>query len=222
MNYNNRNYNSEFIDTMDEINNRGRGKGFKNGIDWAATAQRQGELAYHTYQQYSNCHDLRVRFSHGNAKDICVSRQTLDTARKYLSAINRSHISRERKHGSVKIPYGGFRAPYIKEFNWQGSDGNTYHFKFEVVNERNYIDNGSGGTYADGYFIHIIRAPYYSFALNHLHEFHIIRGAYENHICWNRPICGQPKCLCAPYPTKISNLPSSAAEGRSPTPCMTR
>ena len=40
------NYNSEFVDVMDNINNIGKGYGFTNGIRWAETAQNVGEITY--------------------------------------------------------------------------------------------------------------------------------------------------------------------------------
>ena len=180
--------NDQFIDTMDAVNNEADGRGFVNGVDWAAYAQRQGEISYAMYKNFSNCHDLRVRQAHGNARDIVVSRTTCEIARQYLACLRKSKLfKKKQKHTLPKE--GGFCAqPFYKEFKWQGSDGQSYTFNFEICYERNYIDDGKGGTYADGYFIHILNAPYYRYALDHLHTFHIIKATHDNHICWNTSI----------------------------------
>lgn len=187
MYYENRNYNSQFIDTMDEINNIGKGRGFRNGIDWAEHAQKAGQISYHVYKAFHNCHDLRIRFAHGNARDVSVTRDTYGVALKYLNTITTSRLRKSKN--KVELPYGTYRSqPFIKEFNYQGQSGRNYNFKFKIVYERNYLDDGFGGTYGTGYFIHILRAPYYDYALENLHTFHIIRTSYDNHICWNKVI----------------------------------
>lgn len=169
MSYNNDN----FIDMMDSINNIARGIGFKNGIDWAASAQQNGEISYLEYKQYSNCHNLRIRMAHGNAKDIFISDETYWVANEFYNNIQTSGLFKTRKN--VRLPEGTFRTPY-KRFHLQGQDGNFYDFKLSVVYEYNYFDNGIGGDYGTGYFIHILEAPYYNYALQYLHEFHIISG----------------------------------------------
>ena len=180
-------YNAEFEDTMDSVNNIAKGMGFKNGIDWAAQAQKKNEISYHEYTQFSNCHNLRIRLSHGNARDISVSSETNDIARSFLNKIQRSSMVKGKRN--INIPDGGFRGkPFIKTFNWNGEDGRTYHFEFSIHNEYNYLDDGYGGDHATGYFIHIDEAPYLDYALGHLHEFHIIRTNADNHICWNKNI----------------------------------
>ena len=50
------------------------------------------------------------------------------------------------------------------------------------------MDDGKGGTRGFGYFIHIQNAPYWNYAKERLHEFHLIRTPNEYHICWNRII----------------------------------
>ena len=65
--------NSIFEDLIDNINTTAQGYGFKNGIDWANTARKSGELSWNDYKTYENAHNLRVRYSHGNAKDISIS-----------------------------------------------------------------------------------------------------------------------------------------------------
>ena len=197
-------YNYEFEDTMDNINNIAYGYGFKNGIDWANTAQKRGEINWGQFKRYENAHNLRVRFSHGNARDIDVSYETYQVAKEFESNIENSSIRKNReensggKHDGVghgykqpKLPDGTFRGkPYIKEFKRTGKDGEEYFFKFAIYKENNYLDDGNGGTHGFGYFIHIEDAPYFRFASDKLHEFHMIRTNYDYHICWNKIIEG--------------------------------
>ena len=199
------NYNSIFEDLVDSINTIAKGYGFTNGIQWAYEAHKRGYISYEKYMKYSNAHELRVRFSHGNARDIAVSYETYNIVRMWEQDIrysslrkNRgqfderySHNTSRRKHHyhTPEMPLGGFRcAPYIKTFKRVGNDGEEYRFKFAIYKENNYMDDGNGGTYDYGYFIHIEEAPYLNYALEHLHTFHIISCKYECHICWNKNI----------------------------------
>ena len=178
------NNNAILEDTMDAINTIAKEKGFKNGIDWASYAQRYGEISYYEYTSFSNVHNLRVRYSHGNARDIFASNKTIAIVMEFLNKIRLTRLYKKRT--IPYIPDDGFRAePYYKEFNWKGEDGKSYYFFFKICYENNYIDDGYGGKYDTGYFIHILMAPYYEYALGDLHKFHIIQGSGENHICWN-------------------------------------
>lgn len=179
-------YNNEtFEDLMNEINNIAKELGFKNGIDWAAKKHNAGMITFSTYKSYENCHDLRVRFSHGGARDISISNSTLQIAEQFLRAIKGSTTRRVKK--DPVLPDGTFR--WFKEFFWDGVNGLKYRFAFDIVNENNYMDDGNGGRYADGFFIHILDAPYFSYASERLHTFHLIKvGADKFHICWNKPI----------------------------------
>lgn len=85
--------NAEFEDVFDSINNIAVGKKFQNGRAWASAAKKSGELSYQEFCDYNNCHDLRVRFSHGNARDIEVSVTTLNMARDFLIKIKHSKLS---------------------------------------------------------------------------------------------------------------------------------
>ncbi len=191
-------YNREFEDTMDNINNIAYGHGFKNGIEWASAALNRNEIDYGTYKKYENAHNLRVRFSHGNARDISVSCETYQTAREWESKIQYSSIRGNRNNSRVgngagkktpKLPDGTFRGkPFVKEFKRIGKDGEEYFFKFAIYKENNYLDDGQGGTNGFGYFIHIENAPYFQYASNKLHEFHMIKTSYDYHICWNKII----------------------------------
>lgn len=187
-------YNGEFEDLMDEINNIAYGYGFKNGIDWASEAQKRGEISWNQFKKYENAHNLRVRYSHGNARDISVSYETIQVVLQFKDDISYSNVRKNNgggssKNGGVKLPSGTFRmAPYIKEFIRKGKDGEEYYFKFAIHKEYNYLDDGYGGTHGYGYFIHIIDAPYFSYAYNRGHEFHILSGSGERYICWNKII----------------------------------
>ena len=97
--------NAEFVDLLDAINNIAKGYGFKNGLDWATEAQKKGEIDCAKLSDYSNCHNLRIRYSHGSAKDINVSDTTLNKAKRYLSDIKRSHLRKrktENQNGGTK------------------------------------------------------------------------------------------------------------------------
>lgn len=184
-------YNSEFEDRMDSINNTAQGYGFKNGIDWANAAQKAGDLSWGDYKKFENVHNLRVRYSHGNARDISISYETIELVRTFERMIDRSNIRKNRGGGrkAPKLPEGTFRGkPYIKEFKRTGKDGEEYFFKFAIYKEENYLDDGNGGSTGFGYFIHIEKAPYWNYAKERLHEFHLIRCKYEYHICWNKII----------------------------------
>ena len=184
-------YNSEFEDKMDSINNTAQGYGFKNGVDWANAAQKAGDLSWGDFKKFENIHNLRVRFSHGNARDISISYETISLVRSFERMINRSDIRKNRGGGKKmpKLPEGTFRGkPYIKEFKRTGKDGEEYLFKFAIYREENYLDDGNGGATGFGYFIHIEKAPYWNYAKDRLHEFHLIRCKYEYHICWNKII----------------------------------
>ena len=159
-------YNIEFEDIMDNINNTAQGYGFKNGIEWANLAQKKGEISWSTFKKYENAHNLRVRFSHGNARDINISYETYQLVRDFLNDIERSSLRKNGNNGGYekkqpKLPDGVFRGkPYIKEFHRTGKDGEDYFFRFEVHKENNYLDDGFGGDTGFGYFIHIKNAPY--------------------------------------------------------------
>lgn len=118
--------------------------------------------------------------SFNNKKD-----QTVVNINIYGNKVRKS----KNANAQIKLPSGTFRSlPYVKEFNRVGKDRENYYFQFHIYNEYNYLDDGNGGRNDYGYFIHIINAPYLNYALDRLHEFHIIHGTFENHICWNKPI----------------------------------
>lgn len=197
-------YNNEFEDMMSDVNDIGKGYGFKNGIEWAARAQRVNEISYDRYKQYENAHNLRVRLSHGNARDISVSYETYQIVKKFKNDIIRSNIRNNRSNFSggscrdaswtrnvkAKLPPGEFCAqPYVKEFYRKSkTNGEEYYFKFKIYRETNYLDDGYGGKDGFGYFIHIIDAPYLNYATDRLHQFHIISTRTDYHICWNKVI----------------------------------
>ncbi len=100
-------------------------------------------------------------------------------------------VGNRRRGRKPQLPSGTFRAPrdFHKSFNWVGSDGNTYYFDFTIKYEQNCLDNGYGGAYATGYFIHINKAPRLDVARELGHYFHIIKsGAYDQYICWNKAL----------------------------------
>lgn len=86
--------NSKFEDVIDNINNIAQGYGFINGIDWARNAQQAGDLTFSDFKKYENAHHLRVRFSHGSAKDIAISDETLSFAYYIEKKINTSKVKK--------------------------------------------------------------------------------------------------------------------------------
>lgn len=181
------NYNEEFEDVMSDVNDTAKGYGYTNGIKWAEAAQMAGDISYSDYKDYENCHNLRVRFSHGSARDISISSSTLGKAYNFLRDIRNSNL-RKRKN-TPNLPDGTFRAPYVKEFHWDGYEGRRYDFKFHIVKEyqkRSYDD----GTRFEGhgFTIYVKEAPYKDWCLEHNteHEFHFYASPYDNpSICWN-------------------------------------
>ena len=133
-------------------------------MDWAKDALDENEINYGEFKNFQNAHNLRIRFSHGNARDISVSRQTLNIVYNFENKIKYTNLRKHLKN--VRLPDGGFRGrPYIKEFIRKGGDGENYYFKFAIYKEKNYLDDGYGGDTAFGYFIHIfhITFNYYTY-----------------------------------------------------------
>ena len=84
--------NDEFKDIMHEINTIAQGKNFVNGRDWASLAEKHGELTHLQYTEYCGCHNLRNQSSHGNARDVEISRKTLGQAKFFLNKIKQTKI----------------------------------------------------------------------------------------------------------------------------------
>lgn len=189
------NNNTTFTDIIDRINNKGYEYNFKNGIEWAFAAQRNGEISWSTYKQYENVHSLRVRMAHGNARDINVSDETLRVAKQYERDINRSRVrgSREnkRKDGPI-LPPGTFRDTFTKEFNWDGKNGRNYYFRFFIVKEYQEREYDDGTRFSGtGFTIYVKSAPYMDWCLDHNRdmEFHFYDYPKGNpSICWNKLI----------------------------------
>lgn len=185
--------NERFEDLMSDINDTANGYGFKNGIDWARYAQSRGEISYSYLKDYEGLHHLRVRYSHGSAKDICISDTTLSKAYRFLKQIRRSRLRKQRIN--PRVHNGHFRAPssYIKELNWTGYDGSRYHFKFRITWEYQDRRFSDGTAYkGNGYSIYILDAPYRTWCREHNrdYDFHFYdTSPYRDPtICWNLKI----------------------------------
>ena len=185
--------NETFEDLMNDVNNTAKGYGYKNGIDWARFAQRSNEISYTDLRDYENCHDLRVRFSHGGARDIFISDSTLNKTRRFLRQIRNSRLRKNYNRG--RIPGDHFRAPksYIKELNWTGYENRKYHFKFKIeweYQDRAFSDHTSYKGW--GYSIYIIDSPYKQWCRerNKIYEFHFYDPSpyRDPSICWNMKI----------------------------------
>ena len=183
--------NERFEDLMSDINNIGKSYGFKNGIDWAVSAQQAGEISYYDYKKYEICHRLRVPYSHGAARDIYISNQTYNDAKHFFNDIRSSRL--RKRFNTPRLPKGTFRAnSYTKEFSWNGNNNTKYYFRFEIVQEyqkRVYDDGTRFEGY--GYTIYVKEAPYKEWCIKHNreYEFHYYTLPENNpSICWNRLI----------------------------------
>ena len=79
--------NGAFVDTIEAINRIAKGKGFVNGAAWAQAAADKGQMTQDEYNRYRDLHTMRIRYAHGNARDIYISDETLEEARMYLARI---------------------------------------------------------------------------------------------------------------------------------------
>lgn len=189
------NYNNNFVDIMDNINNIAQGYGYKNGIHWADERCKKGSIDYGTFKQYENAHNLRVRLAHGNARDISVSYETYQIVRKWENEISKSNARKYRSNDPINLPAGAYRytnKPFTKEFNITGKSGKNYYFRFEIVKEyqKRAYDDGTRfeGT---GYTIYVKESPYKDWCIEHNSEceFHFYACPVNNpSICWNNLI----------------------------------
>ena len=183
--------NEDFEDLLSDINDIGKEYGFKNGIDWAVSAQQSGEISFNDYRAYENCHNLRVRFSHGAARDIHISDETYANALRYYHAIKSSNLRKRRN--KPKLPDGTFRSkPFIKEFWWNGYRDREYYFRFAIVEEwqKRAYDDGTQFE-GNGYTIYVKDAPFKQWCIEHNmeYEFHFYNFPEDNpSICWNKLI----------------------------------
>ena len=206
-------YDDKFMNLIDEINKTAMGRGYKNGSNWAEVAEKSGKISIQDCNDYRRCVQLRNQMAHGSKDDIMITEKTYRLAQKFSSAIKNDSQQKPRKE--IILPDGCFRQErkresFIKEFHRRGKDGNMYDFKFSIVHEENLIDDGSKsgvckdgsykdgvdkmGTYAKGFFIHILSAPQYNKAKKEPHKFHIIHNpSGSDYICWDRSINSFPE-----------------------------
>ena len=197
-------YSKKFLRIMHDINDAAKEKGYFNGKDWADAAMKNGKISQEDLKEFKRFHELRNCMAHNDAEDISISERTYQAAEKFYSKIKNENQQKTRKE--IKLPEGCFRQEtFEKEFQWRGKDGKIYDFKFSIINEENLIDDGSksaelkkgtykdgvskASSYAKGFFIHILKAPQYSYAKNDPHKFHIIiNPSGSDYICWDRKI----------------------------------
>lgn len=79
--------NGTFSDVMDRVNVTAKSMNFTNGISWARNAYENKKLSLLEYSDYERCHDLRNLMSHGCARDIRISDETLQIANAFYAAI---------------------------------------------------------------------------------------------------------------------------------------
>ena len=149
------------------------------------------KFRFYSYKAYENCHTLRVRFSHGAARDIHISDETLHNAECFYNDVQNSRLRKRRQ--APKLPDGTFRSkPFVKEFRWKGYGEKEYYFRFMIVQEyqkRAYDDGTRFEGY--GYTIYVKDAPYMHWCIEHNREygFHFYNAPVDSpSICWNKLI----------------------------------
>ena len=103
--------NNEFKDIMHEINTIAKGKNFVNGRDWAALAEKCGELTHLQYTDYCGCHNLRNQASHGNARDVEISHKTLNQAKYFLNKIKHTKLVGKKNNTNSNRTQNRFNGP---------------------------------------------------------------------------------------------------------------
>lgn len=169
---------NDFVSTIVQVNKTGRSYGFRNGSHWAEKAVRLNEINQKQFLQFKRCSEMFTKFQGIPTKDLSVSPALIAASKDFLHYISCSQLRNVVKQ-EPKLPAGTFRA-YIKEFHWKGIDGESYDFKFAIVNDGD--DNNPE------YKIYINNAPHFSDAKNDVHRFHILGASDNPYICWDTEI----------------------------------
>lgn len=107
--------NGAFVDTIESINRIAKSKGYVNGAAWAQTAADKGQMTQDEYNRYRDLHTMRIRYAHGNARDIFISDETLEEARMYLARIEgKSYTPRVDRDEEQEPPRAAAPAPKVE------------------------------------------------------------------------------------------------------------
>lgn len=107
--------NGAFVDTIEAINRIAKSKGFVNGAAWAQAAAEKGQMTQDEYNRYRDLHTMRIRYAHGNARDIFISDETLEEARAYLARIEgKSYTPRVDRDEEQEPPRATAPAPKVE------------------------------------------------------------------------------------------------------------
>lgn len=186
-----RDYSKEFIDLMDNINNKAKDFGFTNGRDWAKYARENNEISFSDYEAFDKIHSLRVAIAHGHARDILISELTFRQTIHFKECISNTHLRKQRRR--YKVDHDSFRSDEFKmALDWDGLNGSRFLFQFyikkEFVQNRGFSDGTSITGYT--YLIYVLNAPYINWCRknNKVYDFHFydINENYTPTICWNK------------------------------------
>lgn len=118
-------YTREFIDVISKINNLGKERGFKNGLDMAETGLEKGILTQSEFNDYKNLHNIRNGGGHGFMGDLRIRKRTFAFVEKIYFTLKRSnlrssggHVGRSHhEHGEERIGGRGKRDfRYINDY----------------------------------------------------------------------------------------------------------
>lgn len=100
-------FTKKFMDKVSEINNLGKERGFRNGLDMAKAANKQCVLLSSEFADYKNAHNLRNAIAHGRAKDVSISGPTYNFVCNIFIKLRNSNL-RGKKTNKVnkKTPSG--------------------------------------------------------------------------------------------------------------------
>ncbi|MDY5727942.1 MAG: hypothetical protein SPK49_04910 [Erysipelotrichaceae bacterium] len=86
------NYTNAFLDVISNINNLGKERGFKNGLDMAEKGLEKGILTQSEFNDYKNLHNFRNGGGHGFSRDLSIRRSTFNFAKTLYSKLKRSNL----------------------------------------------------------------------------------------------------------------------------------
>ena len=85
-------YTREFLDAISDINNLGKERGFKNGLDMAENGLEKGILTQSEFNDYKNLHYFRNGGGHGFSRDLRIRRSTFNFAKRLYHKLKRSNL----------------------------------------------------------------------------------------------------------------------------------
>ena len=134
----------EFTNGIDRMNKIAYSLIGGNAKVWASKAERKGIISISDKIEIENLVNLRNLVGHGGAGRVYISPSDMYSVNNYIRIMNSTANRFRNNNSSNDMPEGAFRS-YIKELNFNGSQGRQHYFKFEIVHEyqeRSY-DDGS-------------------------------------------------------------------------------